>query len=86
MTEFLLGLLLSILSVVAASGLLHAQWERARCAYLTYEAAHARLTGAATRLDPAIRVDEDGTAVRGYGTCDQAHEKVELPKLEPVAP
>jgi hypothetical protein len=80
--EFLLSLLFSLVAVTATAGLLRTEWDRTRCAYLTFEAAHARLTGAPARLSPQIQVQAGPERVRGQGRCGQAREQVELPWLE----
>ena len=82
MSEFLLSLLLSIIAVTATSGLLRTQWERTRCAYLTFEAVHARLVGAAVKPDLRIQLEESPAQVSGVGRCGQAREQVALPRLE----
>lgn len=82
MTEFLLGLLFSCAAVAAACGLLRAEWDRTRCAYVTFEATHARLTGSRARQDLRVRLSEDAEEVRGEGSCGSARESVRLPRLE----
>lgn len=82
MSEFLLSLLLSIIAVTTTSGLLRAEWDRTRCAYLTFEAVHAKLVGSYLRPNPQVRVDAGNERVRGQGICGQAHEQMELPWLE----
>jgi hypothetical protein len=82
MPEFLLGALLSVLSLTATFGLLKAEWNRMHCAYLTFEAAHARMIGANASPSLSIRVETAPEGVRAQGVCGAAREKVELPWLE----
>jgi len=81
-TEFLVGITLSILSVTATFALLNAEWNRTQCAYLTFEAAHARMIGLPRRPSLRIQVEENSAGVRGQGSCGDAREQVELPWLE----
>ena len=72
----------ALVAVTATAGLLRAEWDRTRCAYLTFEAAHARLTGAPSEPRPQIQVQAGPERVLGQGRCGQARERVELPWLE----
>jgi hypothetical protein len=82
MTEFVLSLLLCISVLAGAAGLLRSEWERTRCAYLTFEAAHARLTGTPARIDGRIRVSASADSVRAVGRCGAAREEVSFPWLD----
>lgn len=82
MPEFLLGALLSIISLTSTFALLKSEWNRVHCAYLTFEAAHARMIGAYAPPSLVVRVDTDPGGVRAQGACGAAREKVELPWLE----
>lgn len=82
MTEFLVGLLLSITALVGAAGLLRSEWERTRCAYLTFEAAHMRLTGGWYKSDARVSVDSTSSGVRATGRCGTSREEVAFPWLD----
>jgi hypothetical protein len=82
MSEFLLGALLSITSLTATFALLKTEWNRVRCAYITFEATHSRMIGASPAPSLRVRVQTGPGGVRGVGVCGEAHEKVELPWLE----
>lgn len=78
---FLASITAAILSLAAM--LLYRHWERSACAYLVFEATHARR---ASRPEPKsnipIRVTEDSHSFYGEGVCGKWREKVQLPKLE----
>jgi hypothetical protein len=82
MTEFVLSLMLAIIASAGAAGLLREEWERTRCAYLTFEATHARLVGSSAMQDARVRIEDGVRSVRGTGYCGNARERVELPRLE----
>lgn len=82
MTEFLIGLLLTLATLTGAAGLFQAEWERTRCAYLTFEAAHTRLTGGWRKPDLRIQVEVNAEGVRAIGRCGKAREEVDLPWLD----
>jgi hypothetical protein len=84
MTDFLVGLLLSIVTLTGAAGLLRGEWERTRCAYLTFEAAHARLTGKPARWESQIQVTTSSSGVSAKGRCGKAREEVEFPWLDGI--
>lgn len=85
--ELVLSSALVIVALSGAGWLLKAQWERSRCAYLVFEATHARLTGRLFVLPEAkfgrieIGFAEDGQFIQGEASCGSGSEKVRLPKL-----
>jgi hypothetical protein len=83
MTEFSICMLFCVGLVAGAAGLFQHEWNRARCAYLVFEATHARLVGRdfGTR---EVNLLEDSVSVRGEAICGNAHEAVELPRLDPA--
>ena len=82
LSEFLLALLFSFTTLGVTAGLLHTQWQRARCAYLTFEAVHARLSGSYFREDSELRIEESPWNVRGEGNCGSAREQLQLFRLD----
>ena len=78
----------SLLSLVLAGAgwLLKLELDRARCAYLVFESAHARLSGRSgpePRIE--IQVSESEASVKAVGRCGSGALTVELPKLESLA-
>jgi hypothetical protein len=78
MTEFVLGFMLSTAALFGAAGALRAEWDRVRCSYLAFEAAHAALTRSRARPDSRVRVMSDERGVGAQGTCRAARERVEF--------
>lgn len=83
--ELILSSALVILTLTGSGWLLKAQWERSKCAYLVFEATHARLSGRPFALSRVqVRISEDESAVRGEGVCGGSVEKVVLPRLATI--
>jgi hypothetical protein len=71
------------LALAGATLLLQAAWNRAKCSYLVFETAHARLVGAVPpRSLLRISVEETPDGVRAEALCGQARERIALPRLE----
>ncbi len=81
--EFALSSGLLLLTLVGSGWVLRAQWQRTRCAVLTFERTHA----AAHERIPAwtgsirFRLDSSDDEMRGEGQCDSIQEKVRIPRL-----
>lgn len=89
--ELILSLTLIAVTLTGAGWLLHAQWTRAKCAYLVFEHTRSRLSGILAyrpgqSAKVSIRIHEDENEVQGSGICGEAREKVSLRKLEAIAP
>jgi hypothetical protein len=83
--ELVLSSGLVAVTVVAAGWTLYAGWERSRCAYLTFESAHLRLTGQIRLPGRRVEVEEDEDGVSAQGRCRAAVETVRLQRLEKIA-
>jgi hypothetical protein len=70
------------ITLTGASWVLKAEWNRFQCAYLTFEAVHAKMTGSFQRIHPKTTVVDNGNSVIGLGVCGGVREQVELPYLE----
>ena len=67
--------------------LLYSQWNRMRCAYLVFEATHARLvhtrwTRPSFTGSARVYFEENETEVSGRAKCGAASETVTLKRLE----
>jgi hypothetical protein len=83
LAEFAFFSLVAAVVVGEAGLLIQAEWYRSQCAYLTFEATHARLTGRhGVRSHFDIQIVETADRIQGVGHCGNAVEKVELPVLE----
>jgi hypothetical protein len=82
--EFLISATLLSVAVTASGWTLYAEWNRAKCAYLVFESAHARLMGSLKPPPPTVRVEEDAREIRGSSRCGSANETVSLRKLEEI--
>lgn len=83
MIEFFFSTTLVVLVLSGTGWVLKAEWDRSRCAYLVFEATHAKRTRSLTpRLSTWVRFDEDSELITGERICRNASEKVSLPKLE----
>lgn len=85
-TELVLSSALILIVITGTGWVLRASWERGRCAYLTFEAGRARLSGAVfpTRQTARARwrLTEDARSVTAQGWCGDAEEKVSFRKLD----
>ena len=87
--ELLIGTSMMMLTLVGSGWLLHAGWDRSRCAYFVFEAAHARraerrLFQTPIGIPNGVRVSEDPSGqITGQADCNDASEGVRLPPLEP---
>ena len=83
--DLLITSTLIALTITGAGWVLRAQWDRARCAHLVFEKAHARLFGLGPgALSVGLRVADAGDAVEAEAQCGDARERVRLRKLEKV--
>ena len=74
------------LTLAGAGWVLQAEWNRGRCAYLTFETTHARLVGRRPNATARqVETEENEREVRGEGRCGKIVEKVALRRLEAVA-
>src|SRR4051812_35679523 len=86
--EGLLSLSLLVLVVAGAGSLFHSAFQRTRCAYLTFEAAHHRLVSLSEESAPPyagpspVRIVPTAAGVEAEGRCGRARERVRLPFLE----
>lgn len=83
LVETALSALLLGLTLLGAGRLLHAQWERTRCAHRVFEATRNLLIGGGEARAGAspIQYRETSEFVEGVGRCGDAVEAVQLPKL-----
>jgi len=82
--EFALSSTAVLLTLTAAGWVLRAHWDRARCAYLTFETTHAELIGKPrVSIRVPILIQETPEGYEGSGACGKASEKVSLRKIEP---
>ncbi len=81
--EFVFSLVIGTPFLGLVGFLIWSQWNRAKCAYLVFDAVHSQLIGQTRLHRPRfIEVGEDEISVFGIGRCGQAFERVRLPKLE----
>lgn len=83
--EVILSTGLLMLVLTGAGWVLKLEWDRARCAYLVFESAHARLTGRAGPRAVDIEIYETPEAVSSVGRCGSSQQTVRLPKLPSLA-
>jgi hypothetical protein len=81
LAEFLISSLLVVATLSGAGWVLHAEWDRARCAYLVFEKTHSRLNGHPSADSFEILISEDAEQVEGTGSCRYARERVSFKKL-----
>lgn len=93
LTEFLLGLGLITLTIAGSGWLLAAQWQQAKCAYLTFQRTRQALDLAGDKRSPEmlpraiggiqkIELRMEPTGVSGVGRCGTFPETVKLKSLE----
>lgn len=82
--EFAFTLLGLSLMITYAGGLIRAQWQRSRCAYLAFENTHSQLMGSAiwTPENFKIKISQNPESFIGEANCENAHEKVELHSIQ----
>jgi hypothetical protein len=83
LVEFMVSATVASLVVAGTGWLLRAQWERGRCAYLVFEATHARRAGMPAPAGVRrVRLRSDELRTTGEARCQDALEQVTLPGLE----
>lgn len=81
LVEFAASVALIVTLVLGGAGMLRAQWQRARCAYLVFEFAHAARIGARPSLrEPSgLRTVREAEWIETRARCGSGEEVVRLP-------
>ena len=98
MIETVLALTLAAGAFAGLAGVLGDEWDRMRCAVLTFEAGHERLvkepSASMGRVEvgrdiltgigkqPLVRVTENADIIQAEGQCGRARERVNFVRLE----